>query len=210
MAPLEGDTFCAQQKKRYPRFRPTCNQLSPSIRLLQKSCYAALHLFLSPRISTIPARDWRLISRIVIAPCPLFQIQYLVPGIRRLLFEISWHTYNTSLAREATVATRWTTIRASPTACKVQGVLQTRQCLKKYPVKFGAVPYHTTAMYCTHYVITYGRSSFSAGRMKIFSAISRFRSRCATRFVQGSFPLWTARYVWFHWRHPNRVEKIRL
>ena len=81
--------------------------------------------------------------------CPLFQIQYLVPGIRRILFEISWHTYNTSLAREATVATRWTTIRASPTACKVQGVLQTRQCLKKYPVKFGAVPYHTKGMYCT-------------------------------------------------------------
>jgi len=208
MAPLEGDTFCAPQK----------NGIRGSILLGTITFYPFTAKVLLCCFAVVPLSAYlndscqRLTFDISFCncTCPLFQIRYMVPGIRRILFEISWHTYNTSLAREATVATRWTTIRASPTACKVQGVLQTRQCLKKYPVKFGAVPYHTTAMYCTHYVITYGRSSFSAGRMKIFSAISRFRSRCATRFVQGSFPLWTARYVWFHWRHPNRVEKIRL
>ena len=86
------------------------------------------------------------------------------------------------------MATRWTTIRASPTACKVQGVLQTRQCLIKYQVKFGAVPFHTTGMYCTHYTIAYGRSCFFCRQDEDFVSHQLFSLAMRDTFCAGLLP----------------------
>ena len=149
MAPLEGDTFCAPQK----------NGIRGSILLGTITFYPFTAKVLLCCFAVVPLSAYlndscqRLTFDISFCncTCPLFQIQYLVPGIRRILFEISWHTYNTSLAREATVATRWTTIRASPTACKVQGVLQTRQCLKN--IQWNLELCHITPRLCIVHIM---------------------------------------------------------
>ena len=87
MAPLEGDTFCAPQK----------NGIRGSILLGTITFYPFTAKVLLCCFAVVPLSAYlndscqRLTFDISFCncTCPLFQIRYLVPGIRRILFEIS-------------------------------------------------------------------------------------------------------------------------